>query len=72
MTTREDIKRGALVRLGFSDELSERYQQVTGIALNIDYYPRHVAMEILTDTGIEWICAIYSNIEVLVAAGDNK
>jgi hypothetical protein len=72
MTTREDIKRGALVRLGFSDELTERYHHVTGIALNIDYYPRHVAMEILTDNGIEWICAIYSNIEVLVAAGDDQ
>ena len=71
MTTREDIKRGALVRIGFTDELSERYLEIVGIALNIDYYPRHVAMEILTDNKIEWVCSLYSNVEVL-RQGDNK
>ena len=70
-TTREEIKRGALVRLGFGDELTERYQQVTGIALNIEHYPRHVVMEILTDNGVEWTSALYSNVEIL-RQGDDK
>jgi hypothetical protein len=71
MTTREDIKRGALVRLGFTDELSERYLETVGIALNIDYYPRHVAMEILTDNKIEWVNVLYDNIMVL-RQGEDK